>query len=434
MEREIPDVWNIFALGNPAHLDKRRGGVALPGLSTSQVDTTQYKWTHREDKQHYKWADRSDFCERPRTYDKFYQKTPMSFQEPGTDSAISVCSSEENDEYKKGKNSVDKKHNTDKKRKKTKKSADDRQSRKDVHYSKTLTEHDVKHIERHLSMKRTIRKKIMRDLQQAFVQDPKEFAKNPKQDKRKELEMQFINVEKKMVNGQSEPNFLDMLRDSDDSGNCSPSRSNKFKFRSCRERRRIPDLSDSSSCDDQTATIQQPSWAEGRMPGRRKQQEARKQHSSCDSRGESSATVSRKQHSSCDSRAEAGTVSRKQHNSCDSRGHGGQEVAVSKKLLSHGDSVGREMDRLKINDRKLNSSSTGGPLQMDKRRQLLENSIEKRTMECPPPDYDQDADEIGESGKKYEIGECGKKDESKKDKRSFWQKITGKKNKERDKK
>ena len=39
-----------------------------------------------------------------------------------------------------------------------------------VHYSKTLTEHDIKHIERHLSMKRTIRKKIMRDLQQAFVQ------------------------------------------------------------------------------------------------------------------------------------------------------------------------------------------------------------------------------------------------------------------------
>ena len=39
-----------------------------------------------------------------------------------------------------------------------------------MHYSKTLTEHDIKHIERHLSMKRTIRKKIMRDLQQAFVQ------------------------------------------------------------------------------------------------------------------------------------------------------------------------------------------------------------------------------------------------------------------------
>lgn len=36
-------------------------------------------------------------------------------------------------------------------------------------------EDDVKHLERHLSMKKTIRKKIMRDLQQAFVADPDEF-------------------------------------------------------------------------------------------------------------------------------------------------------------------------------------------------------------------------------------------------------------------
>lgn len=40
---------------------------------------------------------------------------------------------------------------------------------------KTLTPGDVKTLERHLSMKKTIRKKIMRDLQQAFVDDPNEF-------------------------------------------------------------------------------------------------------------------------------------------------------------------------------------------------------------------------------------------------------------------
>ena len=40
---------------------------------------------------------------------------------------------------------------------------------------KTLTEHDVKHLERHFSMKKTVRKKITRDLQQTFVQDPNEF-------------------------------------------------------------------------------------------------------------------------------------------------------------------------------------------------------------------------------------------------------------------
>lgn len=39
----------------------------------------------------------------------------------------------------------------------------------------STVEDDVKHLERHLSMKKTIRKKIMRDLQQAFVEDPDEF-------------------------------------------------------------------------------------------------------------------------------------------------------------------------------------------------------------------------------------------------------------------
>ena len=32
--------------------------------------------------------------ERSQTYDKFYQKTPGNFLEPQTDSAVSVCSSE----------------------------------------------------------------------------------------------------------------------------------------------------------------------------------------------------------------------------------------------------------------------------------------------------------------------------------------------------
>ncbi|XP_008557715.1 uncharacterized protein LOC103578397 [Microplitis demolitor] len=41
--------------------------------------------------------------------------------------------------------------------------------------SKILTEKDVKQLEQHLSMKKTIRKKIMRDLQRALVVDPNEF-------------------------------------------------------------------------------------------------------------------------------------------------------------------------------------------------------------------------------------------------------------------
>jgi len=235
MEREIPDVFNIFALGTPVGLEVRpRGGVALPGLSSNCRDEQAQRWSPRYQEQMHKWQDRSSPCERPRTYDRFYQKLPGNFQEPQTDSAISVCSSEENEKVV----------NSDKKKRKTKKS--ERQSRKDLHYSKTLTEHDVRHLERHLSMKRTIRKKIMRDLQQAFVQDPKEFTKVTR---KRDINMKSLNFDRKTGTGQSEPNFLDMLRDSDDSGNGSPTRKAEHRFRSCRERRRRPALEDAGLLD-----------------------------------------------------------------------------------------------------------------------------------------------------------------------------------------
>ncbi len=198
----------ILFLGNPSLLDKRRGGIPLPGISSAR-DDQGYRWSPRYEEQLNKWQDRSSPCERPRTYDRFYQKLPGNFQEPLTDSAISVCSSEENEKIV----------NSDKKKRKTKKS--ERQSRKELHYSRTLTEHDVRHLERHLSMKRTIRKKIMRDLQQAFVQDPREFTKVTR---KRDINMKSLNFDRKNGTGQSEPNFLDMLRDSDDSGNGSPTR------------------------------------------------------------------------------------------------------------------------------------------------------------------------------------------------------------------
>merc|ERR1712051_168527 len=82
--------------------------------------------------------------------------------------------------------------------------------RDEVHYSKPLTEHDIKHIERHLSMKRTIRKKIMRDLQQAFVQDPTELSKNSVGRNKREINLQSLNNgPAAKAYGQSEPNILD---------------------------------------------------------------------------------------------------------------------------------------------------------------------------------------------------------------------------------
>jgi len=227
MERQIPDVFNIFALGTPLDVERRRNGVPLPGISrsTEETDPNSYPWSPRYQQQLEKWQDRNSACERPRTYDRFYQKLPGNYHQDActdrqTDSAISLCSSEENEQAT---NQGDKK----KRRRKG------RQSRKELHYSRTLTEHDVRHLERHLSMKRTIRKKIMRDLQQAFVQDPREFTKTTR---KREINLKSLNL---TGTGQSEPNFLDMLRDSDDSGNGSPTaRKNEHKFRSCRERRR----------------------------------------------------------------------------------------------------------------------------------------------------------------------------------------------------
>ena len=65
-------------------------------------------------------------------------------------------------------------------------------------YNKTLTQRDVRQLERHLSMKRTIRKKIMRDLQQASVEGE---------------EKDEIGFKSLKDDEDSEPNVLDRLRE-----------------------------------------------------------------------------------------------------------------------------------------------------------------------------------------------------------------------------
>jgi hypothetical protein len=63
-------------------------------------------------------------------------------------------------------------------------------------------------------MKKTIRKKIMRDLQQAFVDDPSKFQNDPKDHP---INLNSLNFDPKTHNP-SDQNFLDLLRDSEDSG------------------------------------------------------------------------------------------------------------------------------------------------------------------------------------------------------------------------
>ena len=68
----------------------------------------------------------------------------------------------------------------------------------DRNYNKTLTQRDVRQLERHLSMKRTIRKKIMRDLQQASVED----------EEKDEVAFRTLKDERRL-----EPNVLDRLKE-----------------------------------------------------------------------------------------------------------------------------------------------------------------------------------------------------------------------------
>lgn len=87
-----------------------------------------------------------------------------------------------------------------------------KQSRKKRDNHKTLTSADVKTLERHLSMKKTIRKKIMRDLQQAFVDDPNEFqVENTNSEHMKaELKAEAIRFGENPT--RKSDNFLVMLR------------------------------------------------------------------------------------------------------------------------------------------------------------------------------------------------------------------------------
>lgn len=170
---------------------------------------------------------------------KHFTDLHISPPEPATDpdSAVSVGSSGEEENYQAHKKKQAKDSN--------------RRSRKEsdtynYNYSgnRTLTQKDVKHLERHLSMKKTIRKKIMRDLRQAFVEDPNEFRMDPERSPLSPDQLREINIHNLSFNGQSDSNFLEILRvesagsrptrtardDDRDSGHGSPTREPPVRY------------------------------------------------------------------------------------------------------------------------------------------------------------------------------------------------------------
>lgn len=177
--------------------------------------------------------------------DQVSAKVAAEQKNPGSDSAVSVDSSEDeganiskyfdylNEDDDPGTGSASRrkkkkmqgkenqgkenygKENQNQNQDDSKKKKDDNDRSSERSSRKEDFEKDIRHIERHLSMKKTIRKKMMRDLQQAFVEDPGEFQQDPNRmepEKKNNINIRNLTISKSRLS-KSEHNFLDMLKD-----------------------------------------------------------------------------------------------------------------------------------------------------------------------------------------------------------------------------
>ena len=137
---------------------------------------------------------------------------------PGNDSAVSVGSSDDEHEREIARR--------EKKKKRMQAKEAERAQKESRHKNAKSGERELVHLERHLSMKKTLRRKMMRDLQQAFVENPNEFMQDPNsipKNERTNIDVRNWHMNQTAA---SEPSFLDMLKDEKrqehDSGNSSP--------------------------------------------------------------------------------------------------------------------------------------------------------------------------------------------------------------------
>lgn len=190
MDRQIPDVWNIFSLSGPDYSQQRAA------QQQSNYPYFHVNWSNNHQALLHKWCDRSSPCDRPRTYDKFYHKLPGNFVDNKIEKGRHLQCSSDVEELDLEVN-CENPGGISRRKKRRKKS--------ERNYSRTITEREVRHLDRHLSMKKTIRKKIMRDLQQAFVDMKDETPEN----------MDKLNFDpKKKANNDAK--LLDLLKGPDD--------------------------------------------------------------------------------------------------------------------------------------------------------------------------------------------------------------------------
>lgn len=107
-------------------------------------------------------------------------------------------------------------------------SADDTNEKNRKNRRTTITERDLRHMERRLSMKKTIRKQISRNLTQAFIDDPnittvydsKDEADDSAGENKQPMCSSKIASRCLTINqskmSKCEPNVLDMLKDCED--------------------------------------------------------------------------------------------------------------------------------------------------------------------------------------------------------------------------
>lgn len=142
------------------------------------------------------------------------------------------------------------------------KTANSRSKDSSYYANRTLTERDIRHLERHLSMKKTIRKQISRNLAQAFVDDPELVMKDPIQPiaksgnnhKMSSADRTFTLTRAKV--SKSEQNVLDLLKDNEpDSGHCSadnPNSSDDDSQEQTRQQRPNAKYTEKPSCNSRS--------------------------------------------------------------------------------------------------------------------------------------------------------------------------------------
>ncbi|KAF2359572.1 hypothetical protein FHG87_009665 [Trinorchestia longiramus] len=204
MERQIPHILDVFTSSPGARrrmranlvstdkeeFQKNPGSDSAVSVGSSDDESDEQKHISK----YFDYLNEDDFTGSSQRKKKKKSSTPgkeNSNKDPKAAEEKKDCVQEKNE---KNKTSNDKK---------------DKSNRKGEH------EKDIRHIERHLSMKKTIRKKMMRDLQQAFVEDPKDLQQDPKSladDKKNNIDINNLTFSKNRIS-KSEHNFLDMLKE-----------------------------------------------------------------------------------------------------------------------------------------------------------------------------------------------------------------------------